>query len=58
MGQLVRNRAGRIEFVFDPVLVEALELGLGQVWAALAEDHSSIDCAFGSWLLLLGDALL
>eukprot|EP00775_Hariotina_reticulata_P010373 gene10373-10531_t len=36
VGQLVRNRAGRIEFVFDPVLVEALELGLGQatpVWS-------------------------
>lgn len=31
MGHLVRNKAGRIEFVFDPVLVEALELGLGPV---------------------------
>ncbi|WIA29376.1 hypothetical protein OEZ86_011880 [Tetradesmus obliquus] len=29
VGQLVRNRAGRIEFVFDRALVEALELGLG-----------------------------
>ncbi|KAF6262503.1 hypothetical protein COO60DRAFT_1624922 [Scenedesmus sp. NREL 46B-D3] len=29
VGQLVRNRAGRIEFVFDAALVEAMELGLG-----------------------------
>jgi hypothetical protein len=34
VGQLVRNRAGRIEFVFDRVLVEALELGLGPVSTA------------------------
>jgi hypothetical protein len=31
VGQLVRNKAGRIEFVFDRALVEALELGLGPV---------------------------
>lgn len=31
VGQLIRNKAGRIEFVFDAVLVEALELGLGPV---------------------------
>jgi hypothetical protein len=35
VGQLVRNRAGRIEFVFDRALVEALELGLGPVSTAL-----------------------
>ncbi|KAF8073053.1 hypothetical protein HT031_000714 [Scenedesmus sp. PABB004] len=29
VGQLVRNRAGRIEFLFEQQLVEALELGLG-----------------------------
>ena len=33
---LLRNKAGRIEFVFDPVLVEALELGLGPVSADTA----------------------
>jgi hypothetical protein len=31
VGELVRNRAGRIEFVFDQQLVEALELGLAPV---------------------------
>eukprot|EP00878_Enallax_costatus_P034903 GHUV01038847.1.p1 GENE.GHUV01038847.1~~GHUV01038847.1.p1 ORF type:complete len:518 (+),score=146.20 GHUV01038847.1:771-2324(+) len=29
VGHLIRNKAGRVEFVFDPVLVGALELGLG-----------------------------
>lgn len=31
VGELVRNRAGRIEFVFEQQLVEALELGLAPV---------------------------
>lgn len=31
VGQLLRNRAGRIEFVFEQQLVEALELGLAPV---------------------------
>lgn len=31
VGELVRNKAGRVEFVFEPQLVEALELGLGPV---------------------------
>lgn len=33
IGELVRNRAGRIEFVFEQQLVEALELGLAPVSA-------------------------
>jgi hypothetical protein len=36
VGQLVRNRAGRIEFVFDSGLVEALELGVRPVSGARA----------------------
>ena len=35
VGQLLRNRAGRIEFVFDPQLVEAMELGVRPVRAAV-----------------------
>jgi hypothetical protein len=31
VGELVRNRAGRIEFVFEQQLVDALELGLAPV---------------------------
>jgi hypothetical protein len=31
IGQLLRNRAGRIEFVFEPLLVEELELGVEPV---------------------------
>jgi hypothetical protein len=31
VGELARNRAGRIEFVFEQQLVDALELGLTPV---------------------------
>jgi hypothetical protein len=31
VGELLRNRAGRIVFVFEQQLVDALELGLGPV---------------------------
>jgi hypothetical protein len=34
IGQLLRNRAGRIEFVFEPLLVEELELGVEPVRGA------------------------
>jgi len=38
VGELVRNRAGRIEFVFEQQLVEALELGLAPVRTLMLTD--------------------
>lgn len=37
VGELVRNRAGRVEFVFEQQLVDALELGLAPVSSSVGD---------------------
>lgn len=37
VGELVRNRAGRVEFVFEQQLVDALELGLAPVSSSIGD---------------------
>lgn len=63
VGQLIRNKAGRMEFTFEAVLVEALELGLGPVstetwgipWHALLNSATfRMSIWPGSLLMLLG----
>lgn len=44
VGELVRNRAGRIELVFEQQLVEALELGLAPVSVLAGHVQNTTAC--------------